>query len=105
VADAPGKTERSPVALHDALPIWKGVICIAATNRMDMLDPALLRPGRFGMQIQVDTPDEAGRRAILELYSDSKIARRPASSGVSRSEEHTSELQSLAYLVCLLLLE
>jgi cell division protease FtsH len=50
----------------------KGVICIAATNRMDMLDPALLRPGRFGMQIQVETPDEAGRRAILELYSDSK---------------------------------
>jgi cell division protease FtsH len=50
----------------------KGVICIAATNRMDMLDPALLRPGRFGMQIQVETPDESGRRAILELYSDSK---------------------------------
>ena len=50
----------------------KGVICVAATNRLDMLDPALLRPGRFGMQIQVETPDEAGRRAILELYSKSK---------------------------------
>ena len=50
----------------------KGVICIAATNRLDMLDPALLRPGRFGMQVQVETPDAAGRRAILELYSASK---------------------------------
>ncbi len=50
----------------------KGVICVAATNRLDMLDPALLRPGRFGMQVQVETPDEAGRRAILELYAASK---------------------------------
>ena len=50
----------------------KGVICIAATNRVDVLDPALLRPGRFGMQIEVATPDEAGRRQILELYSRSK---------------------------------
>ena len=50
----------------------KGVICVAATNRLDMLDPALLRPGRFGMQIQVETPDEAGRRAILQFYSKSK---------------------------------
>ena len=50
----------------------KGVICVAATNRLDMLDPALLRPGRFGMQVQVETPDEAGRRAILELYSAAK---------------------------------
>jgi cell division protease FtsH len=48
------------------------LICVAATNRLDMLDPALLRPGRFGMQIQVDTPDEEGRRKILELYARNK---------------------------------
>jgi cell division protease FtsH len=49
-----------------------GLICIAATNRVDMLDEALLRPGRFGLQIQVETPDEKGRRAILDLYARQK---------------------------------
>ncbi|HLK42774.1 MAG TPA: AAA family ATPase, partial [Thermoleophilia bacterium] len=50
----------------------RGVITIAATNRLDMLDPALLRPGRFGLQIQVTLPDEPGRRRILELYAAGK---------------------------------
>ncbi|HEX2588742.1 MAG TPA: AAA family ATPase [Gaiellales bacterium] len=50
----------------------KGLICVAATNRLDILDPALLRPGRFGMQIAVETPDEAGRRQILDLYAKNK---------------------------------
>ena len=48
------------------------IICIAATNRLDMLDSALLRPGRFGLQVAVETPDEAGRRQILELYAHNK---------------------------------
>ena len=42
-----------------------GVILIAATNRPDILDPALLRPGRFDRQIAVDAPDMEGRKAIL----------------------------------------
>ena len=43
-----------------------GVIVIAATNRKDILDPALLRPGRFDRQIYVGTPDWRGREAILK---------------------------------------
>jgi cell division protease FtsH len=49
-----------------------GVILIAATNRPDILDPALLRPGRFDRQIVVDQPDLAGRRAILEVHAKGK---------------------------------
>ena len=49
-----------------------GVILIAATNRPDILDPALLRPGRFDRQIVVDRPDLAGRRAILEVHAKGK---------------------------------
>ncbi|MEJ7892110.1 MAG: ATP-dependent metallopeptidase FtsH/Yme1/Tma family protein [Solirubrobacteraceae bacterium] len=45
-----------------------GVIVMGATNRPDMLDPALLRPGRFDRQIQITPPDRAGRNAILALY-------------------------------------
>ncbi|MGO1735149.1 MAG: ATP-dependent zinc metalloprotease FtsH [Leucobacter sp.] len=48
------------------------VILIAATNRADMLDPALLRPGRFDRQIGVDAPDMPGRRMILEVHSKGK---------------------------------
>lgn len=46
-----------------------GIIVIGATNRPDMLDPALLRPGRFDRQVHIDLPDMAGRRAILELHA------------------------------------
>ena len=49
-----------------------GVILIAATNRPDILDPALLRPGRFDRQIVVDRPDLAGRRAILNVHGKGK---------------------------------
>jgi cell division protease FtsH len=53
------------------------VILIAATNRPDILDPALLRPGRFDRQIVVDRPDLAGRRAILDVHAKGKpLARR-----------------------------
>jgi len=48
------------------------VILIAATNRPDILDPALLRPGRFDRQIQVDAPDMKGRQQILEVHSKGK---------------------------------
>ena len=46
-----------------------GIIVIGATNRPDMLDPALLRPGRFDRQVYIDLPDMAGRKAILELHA------------------------------------
>ncbi|MBO3662928.1 ATP-dependent zinc metalloprotease FtsH [Microbacterium stercoris] len=50
----------------------QNVIVIAATNRPDILDPALLRPGRFDRQIGVDAPDLAGRRKILEVHGRGK---------------------------------
>ena len=49
-----------------------GVILIAATNRPDILDPALLRPGRFDRQIVVDRPDLEGRKAILNVHAKGK---------------------------------
>jgi len=49
-----------------------GIILIAATNRPDILDPALLRPGRFDRQIPVGAPDMAGRKAILAVHSKGK---------------------------------
>lgn len=50
----------------------QGVILIAATNRPDILDPALLRPGRFDRQIPVSSPDLAGRKAVLRVHSAGK---------------------------------
>ena len=50
----------------------EGVIVIAATNRSDVLDPALLRPGRFDRQILVGTPDVKGREQILKVHSRNK---------------------------------
>nr|MBA3437183.1 ATP-dependent zinc metalloprotease FtsH [Thermoleophilaceae bacterium] len=49
-----------------------GVIVMGATNRPDMLDDALLRPGRFDRQIAISPPDREGRKAILDLYAGSK---------------------------------
>ena len=48
------------------------IILIAATNRPDILDPALLRPGRFDRQIVVDRPDRKGRAKILEVHTRGK---------------------------------
>ena len=49
-----------------------GVILIAATNRPDVLDPALLRPGRFDRRVIVDNPDVTGRRKILDVHTKGK---------------------------------
>src|SRR5580765_2743846 len=56
----------------DGFEVKDNVILIAATNRPDILDPALLRPGRFDRQIVVDRPDRLGRRKILEVHSRGK---------------------------------
>ena len=56
----------------DGFDVRGGVILIAATNRPDVLDPALLRPGRFDRQIGVDAPDLAGRTQILKVHARGK---------------------------------
>ncbi|HBJ72197.1 MAG TPA: cell division protein FtsH, partial [Actinobacteria bacterium] len=56
----------------DGFDVTGGVILIAATNRPDILDPALLRPGRFDRQIAVDRPDLLGRFAILQVHAKGK---------------------------------
>jgi len=56
----------------DGFDVRGGVILIAATNRPDVLDPALLRPGRFDRQIPVDNPDMKGRLQILKVHSQGK---------------------------------
>ncbi|HEX9683874.1 MAG TPA: ATP-dependent zinc metalloprotease FtsH [Acidimicrobiales bacterium] len=56
----------------DGFDVRTGVILIAATNRPDILDPALLRPGRFDRQIVVDRPDLEGRKRILRVHAEGK---------------------------------
>ena len=56
----------------DGFAINEGVIVLAATNRKDILDPALLRPGRFDRQITVSYPDVRGREAILKVHAKDK---------------------------------
>jgi len=56
----------------DGFEATANVILVAATNRPDVLDPALLRPGRFDRQIVVDRPDRSGREAILKVHSRGK---------------------------------
>ena len=56
----------------DGFDTEKGIIVLAATNRPEMLDKALLRPGRFDRQITINVPDKKGREAILEIHSKGK---------------------------------
>lgn len=56
----------------DGFGVYSGIIVIAATNRQDILDPALLRPGRFDRQVYVGYPDAKGREAILKVHSRKK---------------------------------
>jgi cell division protease FtsH len=56
----------------DGFEMKDNIILIAATNRPDILDPALLRPGRFDRQIVVDRPDRVGRKKILEVHTKGK---------------------------------
>ena len=56
----------------DGFGVNEGVIVLAATNRPDILDPALMRPGRFDRQIVVSYPDIKGREAILRVHAKNK---------------------------------
>ncbi len=56
----------------DGIEELKGVVVLAATNRPDIIDPALLRPGRFDHQLQLDEPDEKGRLAIFKIHTRGK---------------------------------
>jgi cell division protease FtsH len=61
------------------------LVVIAATNRPDVLDPALLRPGRFDRQVMLDKPDIRGRQAILEVHAQDKpLAREVTLDGLAR---------------------
>ena len=56
----------------DGFGVNEGVIVMAATNRVDILDPAILRPGRFDRQVVVGAPDAKGREEILKVHADGK---------------------------------
>ncbi|MBM3242139.1 CDC48 family AAA ATPase [Candidatus Poribacteria bacterium] len=56
----------------DGIEDMRGVVVLAATNRLDMIDKALLRPGRFDLLLELPVPDEAARRAIFEVHTKNK---------------------------------
>ena len=60
---------KSTLVEMDGFEANEGVIIVAATNRPDVLDPALLRPGRFDRQVVVPAPDIIGRDKILKVYT------------------------------------
>ncbi|WP_327050869.1 CDC48 family AAA ATPase [Halomicrococcus gelatinilyticus] len=71
--DVTGEVERRVVAqlltMMDGLEARGQVIVIAATNRVDSVDPALRRPGRFDREIEIGVPDESGRKEILQIHT------------------------------------
>ena len=66
--DEKEQTLNQLLAEIDGFDTSKGIVLLAATNRPEVLDPALLRSGRFDRQIAIDKPDRIGRRAILEVH-------------------------------------
>ena len=66
------QTLNQMLAEMDGFETSEGIVIMAATNRPDILDPALLRPGRFDRQVAVDRPDRLGRKKILEVHSRGK---------------------------------
>jgi transitional endoplasmic reticulum ATPase len=61
----------------DGIEELKGVLVLGATNRLDRLDPAVLRPGRFDEVLEISAPDEAARREIFEVHLRGKPLARP----------------------------
>jgi cell division protease FtsH len=76
-----------------------GVIVLAATNRPDVLDPALLRPGRFDRRISIDAPDVGGRAAILKVHSAGKPLEKTVDLETVAKETHGFSGADLANLV------
>ncbi len=70
--DERGQTLNQLLVQMDGFATNDGIIVMAATNRADILDPALLRPGRFDRQIYVNTPDVRGREAIFKVHARNK---------------------------------
>ena len=67
-----GQTLNQMLVEMDGFGLNEGVIVFAATNRPDVLDPALLRPGRFDRQIVIGLPDVRGREAVLSVHAKNK---------------------------------
>ena len=78
------QTLNQLLAEMDGFDARKGVIIMAATNRPEVLDPALLRPGRFDRQVLVDKPDVKGREEILRIHVKQREARRTTSTSQGR---------------------
>lgn len=66
----------------DGVEELKGVLVLAATNRSDLVDPAMLRPGRFDQIVEIGLPDEQGRREIFEVH----LRRKPLAPGINATE-------------------
>jgi cell division protease FtsH len=76
-----------------------GVVVLAATNRVDVLDPALLRPGRFDRRVTLDRPNTAERAAILEIHAKGKKLEKSADMATIAKETHGFSGADLANLV------
>ncbi len=70
--DERGQTLNQLLVEMDGFGINEGIIILAATNRPDVLDPAILRPGRFDRQITIGTPDVNGREEVFQIYAKNK---------------------------------
>ena len=66
------QTLNQPLVEMDGFGVNEGIIVLAATNRVDILDPAILRPGRFDRKVAVGMPDVKGRREILAVHAKNK---------------------------------
>ncbi len=76
-----------------------GVIVLAATNRADVLDPALMRPGRFDRRVVLDRPDTNGRLAILQIHAKGKAMDKSVDLSIIAKETHGFSGADLAELV------
>jgi ATP-dependent Zn protease len=80
------QTLNQLLAEMDGFDTQKGVIILAATNRPEILDPALVRPGRFDREIVLDLPDVRGRGQIFRVHTRTvTLARHQGSGGTTRS--------------------
>lgn len=74
----------------DGIESLHGVVVLAATNRPDMIDPALLRPGRFDKAIQIPMPDNEGRKKILEISTTGIPLDKEASTGTNKNPDYVN---------------